>query len=55
MSWTDPDGARRSVRTAEPTARSPSWPRRFGGEVPDLSVSRPTLEDVYLEMVGLQG
>jgi ABC-2 type transport system ATP-binding protein len=27
---------------------------RFPGEVPDLSVARPTLEDVYLRMIGEQ-
>jgi len=25
---------------------------RFSGEVPGLTVTRPTLEDVYLEMIG---
>ena len=25
---------------------------RYGGEVPGLEVHRPTLEDVYLELVG---
>ena len=55
VSWTDPDGARRSVRTAEPTRTVTELAASLGGEVPDLSVSRPTLEDVYLEMVGLQG
>ena len=25
---------------------------RFPGEVPDLAVNRPTLEDVYLRMIG---
>ena len=29
-----------------------SWPARFGGEVPDLAVTRPTLEDVYLRLIG---
>jgi ABC-2 type transport system ATP-binding protein len=24
----------------------------FPGEVPDLAVARPTLEDVYLRMIG---
>jgi ABC-2 type transport system ATP-binding protein len=24
----------------------------YGGEVPALTVTRPTLEDVYLEMIG---
>jgi ABC-2 type transport system ATP-binding protein len=25
---------------------------RFPGEVPDLAVSRPTLEDTYLKLIG---
>ena len=25
---------------------------RFGGEVPELAVLRPTLEDIYLRMIG---
>jgi len=25
---------------------------RLGGEVPELTVSRPTLEDVYLRLIG---
>jgi ABC-2 type transport system ATP-binding protein len=25
---------------------------RFAGEVPGLTVTRPTLEDVYLQMIG---
>jgi hypothetical protein len=25
---------------------------RFGGEVPELTVTRPSLEDVYLAMIG---
>jgi ABC-2 type transport system ATP-binding protein len=54
VSWTDQDGARRSVRTAEPTRTVTELAATFVGEVPGLSVTRPTLEDVYLEMVGLQ-
>lgn len=26
--------------------------RRFGGEIPGLTVTRPTLEDVYLRLTG---
>ncbi len=48
MSWTDRDGSRRSVRTAEPTRTVAELAATFGGEVPGLSVTRPTLEDVYL-------
>ena len=54
VSWTDTDGSRRSVRTAEPTRTVAELAATFVGEVPGLSVTRPTLEDVYLEMVGLQ-
>ena len=54
VSWTDPDGSRRSVRTAEPTRTVTELAATFVGEVPGLTVTRPTLEDVYLEMVGLQ-
>jgi ABC-2 type transport system ATP-binding protein len=54
VSWTDQDGSRRSVRTAEPTRTVTELAATFAGEVPGLSVTRPTLEDVYLEMVGLQ-
>jgi len=25
---------------------------QFGGEVPELIVTRPSLEDIYLEMIG---
>jgi ABC-2 type transport system ATP-binding protein len=53
VSWTDRDGSRRSVRTTEPTRTVTELAATFVGEVPGLSVTRPTLEDVYLEMVGL--
>ena len=34
--------------------RRASWPRSFGGEIPGLTVTRPTLEDVYLAMIDAQ-
>jgi ABC-2 type transport system ATP-binding protein len=46
VSWRDPEGVR-TLATAEPTRLA----ARFGGEVPGLSVARPTLEDVYLRMI----
>jgi ABC-2 type transport system ATP-binding protein len=52
--WTDADGTHRTVRTRTPTAEVAQLSSSFGGEVPDLSVQRPTLEDVYLAMVGDQ-
>jgi ABC-2 type transport system ATP-binding protein len=49
--WTE-DGVRRTAETATPTAFVTELAARFPGEVPDLAVSRPTLEDVYLRMIG---
>jgi ABC-2 type transport system ATP-binding protein len=51
VEWTEPGGGRRSVRTAEPTRAVTELATRFAGEVPDLTVRRPTLEETYLEMV----
>jgi ABC-2 type transport system ATP-binding protein len=53
VSWTE-DGTRRTARTGTPTAFVTELAARFPGEVPDLSVSRPTLEDIYLAMIGSQ-
>ncbi|MCW2537453.1 MAG: ABC-type multidrug transport system, ATPase component [Modestobacter sp.] len=49
--WTE-DGVRRTAETATPTAFVRELAGRFPGEVPDLAVARPTLEDVYLQMIG---
>jgi ABC-2 type transport system ATP-binding protein len=43
------------VRTDTPTRTVTELSARFGGEVPGLSVTRPTLEDVYLSMIGSSG
>src|SRR3954447_12522826 len=51
VSWTE-GGVRRTAETATPTAFVRELAARFPGEVPDLAVSRPTLEDVYLRMTG---
>jgi ABC-2 type transport system ATP-binding protein len=51
VSWTE-DGLRRTAETATPTAFVQELAGRFPGEVPDLAVNRPTLEDVYLRMIG---
>ncbi len=53
VTWTE-DGVRRSEATATPTAFVRELAARFPGEVPDLAVARPTLEDVYLRMIGEQ-
>jgi ABC-2 type transport system ATP-binding protein len=49
--WTE-DGVRRTAETATPTAFVRELAGRFPGEVPELAVARPTLEDVYLTMIG---
>ena len=49
------NGHRVTVRTQLPTAALAAlaaWAAGRGGELPDLTVSRPTLEDVYLELTG---
>jgi ABC-2 type transport system ATP-binding protein len=51
VSWTE-DGVRHREQTATPTAFVRELAARFPGEVPDLAVARPTLEDVYLRMIG---
>jgi ABC-2 type transport system ATP-binding protein len=53
VAWRDADGVR-SVRTDEPTQVVTDLALRFGGEVPGLTVSRPTLEDVYLQLIGAE-
>jgi ABC-2 type transport system ATP-binding protein len=51
VSWTE-DGVRRAEATRTPTAFVRELGARFADEVPDLAVTRPTLEDVYLRMIG---
>ncbi|MFO1184482.1 MAG: ABC transporter ATP-binding protein [Bauldia sp.] len=48
--WHGPSGPERA-ETDQPTRLVGELAQRFGGEVPGLSVGRPTLEDVYLEMI----
>jgi ABC-2 type transport system ATP-binding protein len=52
VSWRTPEGAWRSEQSATPTALVADLAARLGGEVPGLTVTRPTLEDVYLRMIG---
>ncbi|MCF2528297.1 ABC transporter ATP-binding protein [Yinghuangia soli] len=52
--WTEGGTAREAV-TAAPTALVAELAVRLGGadgEVPDLAVDRPTLEDTYLKLIG---
>lgn len=43
-------GSLREVQTEQPTAMVRELLTRFDGEVPELAVMRPTLEDVYLQL-----
>jgi ABC-2 type transport system ATP-binding protein len=51
VSWLDADGAH-EVRTDSPTAEVAALMARFDGEVPELEVRRPSLEDIYLDLIG---
>ncbi len=42
----------REVATADPARVVAELTTRYGGAVPGLTVSRPTLEDVYLDLIG---
>jgi ABC-2 type transport system ATP-binding protein len=52
VTWRTPDGMPQRAESATPTALIAELAARYGGEVPGLTVSRPTLEDVYLRMIG---
>jgi len=51
-SWTGATGPQ-SAQTHTPTEYVLKLAQQFdGGEIPGLAVKRPSLEDVYLEMIG---
>jgi ABC-2 type transport system ATP-binding protein len=54
VSWQASDGMR-SMRTPAPAGCVMQLAREAGGEVPGLTVTRPSLEDRYLELIGNQG
>ena len=49
--WTE-GGEHRVIVTAEPTRTVQELAARFSGEIPGLSITRPSLEDVYLRLIG---
>jgi ABC-2 type transport system ATP-binding protein len=53
ISWRTPGGAWERTQSSTPTAVVADLAAHFDGEVPGLTVTRPTLEDVYLEMIGM--
>jgi ABC-2 type transport system ATP-binding protein len=51
VSWRDGEIVK-SEQSDNPTELVGTLSSHFGGEVPELIVSRPSLEDIYLEMIG---
>jgi ABC-2 type transport system ATP-binding protein len=51
VAWRDGE-VTKSERSDNPTELVAKLSSHFGGEVPELVVSRPSLEDIYLEMIG---
>ena len=51
VAWRDGETIK-SERSDNPTELVTKLSSRFGGEVPELVVTRPSLEDIYLEMIG---
>ncbi|BDZ54270.1 ABC transporter ATP-binding protein [Agromyces marinus] len=53
--WRDADGSPREARTEHPARLVASVARDLGGEPVDLEVIRPSLEDIYLDLVRAAG
>ena len=51
ISWSE-NGMSKSETSDSPTAFVKALSERLGGEVPELSIHRPSLEDIYLSMIG---
>jgi ABC-2 type transport system ATP-binding protein len=51
ISWSE-NGVTKSESSDTPTAFVKALSERLGGEVPELSIHRPSLEDIYLSMIG---
>jgi ABC-2 type transport system ATP-binding protein len=51
ITWLE-NGEMHIIESELPTSEVAKLSARFGGEVPELSVTRPSLEDIYLKMIG---
>jgi ABC-2 type transport system ATP-binding protein len=51
ITWSE-EGIQKSEASDTPTEFVKNLSARLGGEVPELSIHRPTLEDIYLSMIG---
>jgi ABC-2 type transport system ATP-binding protein len=53
VGWETAEG-RQALSTPTPTKVVTELSAQFGGEVPGLTITRPSLEDVYLDLIGAQ-
>jgi ABC-2 type transport system ATP-binding protein len=51
ITWRE-GGIQKSEASDTPTEFVKNLSARLGGEIPELSIHRPTLEDIYLSMIG---
>jgi len=51
IAWLE-NGTKQEIESDFPAAEVVKLSARFGGEVPELTVIRPSLEDIYLKMIG---
>src|SRR6476620_1349465 len=51
VTWEDDAGTRHTEKTSTPTQFVASLSAELGGEVPGLTVTRPSLEDTYLSLI----
>ena len=51
VTWLE-NGGICELHTDTPAVEVAALSQKFGGEVPELTVTRPTLEDIYLSMIG---
>jgi ABC-2 type transport system ATP-binding protein len=54
ITWLGKSGLE-SEESDNPTAVVTKLAGQFGGEIPELTITRPSLEDIYLKMIGGQG
>ena len=52
MRWVEDGDGPRELTHRRPDRAALELAARFGGEVPGLTVTRPSLEDVYLDLIG---
>ena len=55
VSWDTPEGGRTTVETSTPTRLITELAGDFSQEIPGLTVTRPTLEDIYLDLTATAG